>query len=132
MNDSDYKQRLTPMQYAVTREKATEPPFTGEYWDTKREGVYICVCCGAELFSSATKYDSGTGWPSFWAPVEGASLRTESDRTLGMERTEVICGECGAHLGHLFPDGPRPTGLRYCLNSASFRLDEKKAESDER
>ena len=132
MNDSDYKQRLTPMQYAVTREKATEPPFSGEYWDTKQEGVYLCVCCGAELFSSATKYDSGTGWPSFWAPVEGASLRTESDRTLGMERTEVICGECGAHLGHLFPDGPRPTGLRYCLNSASFRLDKKKAERDER
>jgi peptide-methionine (R)-S-oxide reductase len=128
MNDSDYKQRLTAVQYAVTREKATEPPFTGEYWDTKQGGVYLCVCCGATLFSSATKYDSGTGWPSFWAPMEGASLRTESDDTLGMVRTEVMCGECDAHLGHVFPDGPPPTGLRYCLNSASLRLEEEKAD----
>ena len=127
MDDSHYKEKLTPTQYAVTREKATEPPFSGEYWNTKSTGTYVCVCCEAELFHSSTKFDSGTGWPSFWAPVEDANLETETDHTLGMTRTEVTCGKCGSHIGHIFPDGPAPTGLRYCANSASLHL--KKGES---
>ena len=127
MDDSHYKEKLTPTQYAVTREKATEPPFSGEYWDTKSAGTYVCVCCEAELFPSSTKFDSGTGWPSFWAPVENANLETETDNTFGMTRTEVTCGKCGSHIGHIFPDGPAPTGLSYCANSASLHL--KKGES---
>ena len=122
MDDSHYKEKLTPTQYAVTREKATEPPFSGEYWNTKSTGTYVCVCCEAELFHSSTKFDSGTGWPSFWAPVEDANLETETDHTFGMTRTEVTCGKCGSHIGHIFPDGPAPTGLRYCANSASLHL----------
>ena len=122
MDNSHYKDKLTPTQYAVTREKATEPPFSGEYWNTKSAGTYVCVCCEAELFSSSTKFDSGTGWPSFWEPVENANLETETDNTFGMARTEVTCGKCGSHIGHIFPDGPAPTGLRYCANSASLHL----------
>lgn len=121
--DARYREKLTDMQYHVTQEKGTEPPFTGIYWNEKEPGIYRCICCDTPLFSSKTKYDSGTGWPSFWEPLEGAVIKEEEDRSFGMVRTEVMCGTCGAHLGHLFPDGPAPTGLRYCLNSASLRLD---------
>ncbi len=127
LEDAEYREKLTDMQYHVTREKGTEPPFTGIYWNEKEPGIYRCICCDTPLFSSKTKYDSGTGWPSFYEPLEGAIIEEEEDRSFGMIRTEVTCGVCGAHLGHLFPDGPAPTGLRYCLNSASLRLD---SESD--
>jgi methionine-R-sulfoxide reductase len=124
---ADLKDKLTPEQYHVTQEKGTERAFTGKYWDTKTPGTYKCVVCGEELFSSDTKYDSGCGWPSFYQPADKAKIDEHTDRSYGMTRTEVTCGKCGAHLGHVFPDGPRPTGLRYCINSASLDLDEKKA-----
>ncbi|HET9942468.1 MAG TPA: peptide-methionine (R)-S-oxide reductase MsrB [Terriglobia bacterium] len=123
--DEDWKKELTPEQYAVTRKKGTERPFTGEYYQTKADGTYTCVCCGAELFDSRTKYDSGSGWPSFYEPADKDQIQEETDRTHGMTRTEVMCKSCGAHLGHVFPDGPRPTGLRYCINSASLKLKPK-------
>ena len=120
---AELKARLTPLQYEVTQCSATERAFSGEYWNTKDPGVYHCVVCDTPLFSSETKFDSGTGWPSFWAPVASDRVGFHEDRSYGMVRIEAVCATCGAHLGHLFPDGPRPTGERYCMNSASLRLE---------
>jgi peptide-methionine (R)-S-oxide reductase len=122
-SDAEWRQDLTPEQYHILREKGTERAFTGIYWDEHRPGVYRCAACGNELFRSDTKFDSGTGWPSFYAPIGESNVGTETDRSFFMTRTEVHCGRCGSHLGHIFPDGPRPTGLRYCINSASLTLD---------
>ena len=122
-DDKSLKERLTEEQYLVTQRGATEPAFSGIYVDEKRPGLYRCVCCEAPLFRSETKYDSGSGWPSFWEPVAEGSVSNHTDASHGMVRTEVRCGSCGAHLGHVFPDGPQPTGARYCINSAALHLD---------
>jgi peptide-methionine (R)-S-oxide reductase len=130
--DEEWRRELTPEQYRILREKGTERAFTGAYWDAKQSGVYSCAACGMELFSSDTKYESGSGWPSFYAPVSEDRVETEEDRTLGMRRTEVMCARCESHLGHVFPDGPRPTGMRFCINSASLRLEPRNDDDAER
>jgi peptide-methionine (R)-S-oxide reductase len=119
--------RLTSDEMRITQEKGTEPPFTGEYHDSKLEGTYVCICCGTPLFDSNTKFDSGSGWPSFWAPVQDDNVKIEADTSQGMVRQEVLCAGCSAHLGHVFPDGPEPTGQRYCINSGSLDFEDEQA-----
>lgn len=128
-SEKDWKKNLTPEEFHILREKGTEPAFTGKYLDNKGRGIYLCAGCGNELFSSDTKFDSGSGWPSFWAPVSKENLDTKPDDSLGMRRTEVLCSRCGGHLGHIFEDGPKPTGQRFCVNSVALHFKEEKKNS---
>jgi peptide-methionine (R)-S-oxide reductase len=132
--DDEWREELSEAEYRVLRGKGTEPAFAGEYWDLKEQGLFVCAGCGQELFASDTKFDSGSGWPSFWQPIDKASVDEHTDQSHGMVRTEVVCSRCGGHLGHLFPDGPGPTGLRYCINSVSmkFRPPEETTGNDEK
>ncbi len=128
-SEEEWRRVLTPEQFRILRRKGTEPAFTGEYWNNKEKGIYFCAACGTALFRSETKFESGTGWPSFWEPISQERIRSEPDRSVFMRRTEVLCATCGGHLGHVFEDGPEPTGLRYCINSGALRF-EKKGEGE--
>jgi len=130
-SEEEWRKTLTPEEFHVLREKGTERPFTGKYVDHKKKGTYVCAGCGKELFSSDTKFDSGTGWPSFWTPISEDNLEMKPDNSLGMRRTEVLCSQCGGHLGHVFNDGPKPTGQRFCINSAALHFKERKASVEE-